>query len=148
MNNDAIDISSKEMWERAKTIFFSTLQNDEERQQVDRYFSMINSVTISDNVLHVLTSNAFAADLLKSQYGDKIKSCLILACSDSSIQVCFSFDATAKPAIIVPVESFQSLNKSPTPESSPAEKPEQQAAVQYPCAPHCRSAAAWPRAYR
>ena len=132
MNNDAIDISSKEMWERAKTIFFSTLQNDEERQQVDRYFSMINSVTISDNVLHVLTSNAFAADLLKSQYGDKIKSCLILAGSDSSIQVCFSFDATAKPAIIVPVESFQTLNKSPTPESSPAEKPEQQAAVQYP----------------
>ena len=66
--NETIDITSKEMWERAKEIYLSTLHSVEEKSQVDRYLSMILSVSRKGDNFIVLTSNAYAADYLKDNY--------------------------------------------------------------------------------
>ena len=65
MTNETIDIASKEMWEKAKTIYLATLQSADEKSQVDRYLSMITSVTSKDGDFIIYTSNAYAADYLK-----------------------------------------------------------------------------------
>ena len=52
----------KELWDRAKAIFLSTLRTDDEKSQAARYFSMINSVSATDGVFQILTINDFAAD--------------------------------------------------------------------------------------
>ena len=61
MSNDTIDIASKELWERAKTIYLSTLFNEQEKSQADNYFSMITSVSVEGNVFLVRATNKFAA---------------------------------------------------------------------------------------
>ena len=100
--NETIDINSKQLWERAKSIYLSTLQSDDEKSQVERYFSMITSVTRKDNVFMILTSNAYAADFLKIQYASKFKSCLNLAGGETDLDIEFNFDETARPAIVMP----------------------------------------------
>ncbi|MBR5548418.1 MAG: hypothetical protein IKU71_01680, partial [Kiritimatiellae bacterium] len=100
--NETIDINSKQLWERAKSIYLSTLQSDDEKSQVERYFSMITSVTRKGNVFVILTSNAYAADFLKIQYASKFKSCLNLAGGETDLDLEFKFDETARPAIVMP----------------------------------------------
>ena len=65
MTNETIDIASKEMWEKAKTIYLATLESANEKSQVDRYLSMITSVTSTDGNFIIYTANAYAADYLK-----------------------------------------------------------------------------------
>ena len=102
MTNETIDITSKEMWEKAKTIYLATLQSMDEKSQVDRYLSMITSVTSTDGDFTIYTANAYAADYLKDNYSDRLKKCLELVSNGLDIRLTFKCDATAKPAIVVP----------------------------------------------
>ena len=100
--NETIDITSKEMWERAKEIYLSTLHSVEEKSQVDRYLSMILSVSRKGDNFIVLTSNAYAADYLKDNYSERLRKCLELVADGEQIGLKFKYDETAKPAIIMP----------------------------------------------
>lgn len=100
--NGIIDIASKELWERAKEIYLTTLHSEEERSQVDRYLSMIVSVSRSKNDFVIYTSNAYAADYLRENYSDRLKKCLELVADGDSIGLKFKYDAKAKPAVVMP----------------------------------------------
>ena len=100
--NETIDITSTEMWERAKEIYLSTLHSVEEKSQVDRYLSMILSVSRKGDNFIVLTSNAYAADYLKDNYSERLRKCLELVADGEKIGLKFKYDETAKPAIIMP----------------------------------------------
>ena len=102
MSNDTIDIASKELWERAKTIYLSTLFNEQEKSQADNYFSMITSVSVEGNVFLVRATNKFAADFLRDKYAGKLKSALDLAGGDKEQVIEFREDERSRPAIIVP----------------------------------------------
>ena len=101
--NETTDIDPKMLWERAKSIYLSTLQSAQEKEQVERYLSMITSVTCNDNRFVILTSNAYAADFLKTEYAGKFKSCLDLAGGGSDLTLEFKFDENARrPSIAIP----------------------------------------------
>ena len=100
--NEAIDITSKEMWNRAKEIYLSTLNSAEEKSQVDRYLSMIISVTRKDDIFTVMTSNAYAADYLKDNYSGRLRKCLERVSDGGEIGLEFKYDESARPAIVVP----------------------------------------------
>ena len=100
MMNDSIDIASKELWERAKTIFISTLQSVEEKNQVERYFGMITTVAAKDDVFVIYTMTKFAADLLQHDYAEKLKFSFGLAGANVKLQ--FKHDETKQPVLVVP----------------------------------------------
>ena len=100
--NETIDIASKEMWEKAKGIYLSTLSSADERSQVDRYLSMINSVTREDKAFVVCTSNDYAASYLKDNYSDRLKKCLELVSDDGAVEIKFICDTRSKPVIVMP----------------------------------------------
>ena len=66
--SETIDIRSKETWERAKQIYLSTLPSAEERNQVERYFSTITSVTRENGLFVISLTNAYTADFLRDKY--------------------------------------------------------------------------------
>ena len=118
MKTDTIDMASKGLWERAKTIFLSTLQTDAEKNQADRYFGMITSVTANDDKFTFFTLNKFAADLLEKDYAEKLKSGFILAGAPANMTLEFKVDQTAKPAIVIPkVERKIQVVESPVPQN-------------------------------
>lgn len=100
--NETIDIASREMWEKAKTIYLATLQSADERSQVDRYLSMITSVTSKNGNFIVYTANSYAADYLKDNYSDRLKKCLELVSNNVDINLDFKYDAASRPAIVLP----------------------------------------------
>lgn len=102
MNDQTIDMASKELWERAKNIFFLTLQSENEKQQADRYFGMITSVTAEDERFIIYTMNQFAADLLQRDYAEKLKSSFNLANAPANLKIEFRYDQRAKPALVIP----------------------------------------------
>ena len=102
MTNETIDIESKAMWEKAKNIYLATLQSADEKSQVDRYLSMITSVTNKGGNFTIYTANSYAADYLKDNYSDRLKKCLELVSNGLDINLNFKYDAESKPAIIIP----------------------------------------------
>ena len=98
--NTYTDIEAKEQWEKAKTIYLSTLQSQEDKNQIERYLSMIISVERNDDLFTVYTSNAFSAEFLKANYSDRLKKCLELVVPDSKVELDFKFRESAMPAII------------------------------------------------
>ncbi|MCQ2394862.1 MAG: chromosomal replication initiator protein DnaA [Kiritimatiellae bacterium] len=100
--NETIDIASKEMWERAKGIYLSTLLSSEERNQVDRYLSMIVSVSRKEDDFVITTSNSYAADYLRDHYSDRLRKCLELVSNGNNIGIVFRHEETARPAIVMP----------------------------------------------
>ena len=101
-----IDMASKDLWERAKTIYLSTLRTDEEIVQAESYFAMIISLSIKDGVLTIKTSNKFSADFLRDKYADKLKTSLNLAGGDKNLLINFDYDPNSKTDIYIPrVES-------------------------------------------
>ena len=100
--NDNTETNTKQLWERAKEIYLSTLQSSDEKSQVERYMSMVTSVTRKGNLLTVLTSNSYAADLLKERYAGKLKSCLDLAGGETSLDLEFKLDESARQSIVMP----------------------------------------------
>lgn len=89
--NDQTDSTAKALWEKAKTIYLSTIESSEERSQIERYLSMIASVSKIDNTFVVYTSTAFAATFLKEQYADRLKKCLELVTPDENVGIDFQF---------------------------------------------------------
>ena len=102
MTTETIDIASKEMWEKAKTIYLATLQSANEKSQVDRYLSMITSVTSKEGNFTIYTANTYAADYLKDNYSDRLRKCLELVSNGLEIRLEFKCDVHSKPAIVVP----------------------------------------------
>ena len=102
MTSETIDIASKEMWEKAKTIYLATLQSANEKSQVDRYLSMITSVTSKGGNFTIYTANTYAADYLKDNYSDRLRKCLELVSNGLEIRLEFKCDVHSKPAIVVP----------------------------------------------
>ena len=102
MTSETIDIASKEMWEKAKAIYLSTLQSTDEKSQVDRYLSMIVSVTSKDGNFIVYTANSYAADYPRDNYSDRLKKCLELVSNDIKVNLEFRYDVNSRPAIVVP----------------------------------------------
>ena len=103
--NDTIDIASKETWERAKQIYLSTITSADERSQAERYFSTITSVTRENGLFVITLTNAYTADFLRDKYSDKLKKCLELILSDTSVGIEFRHSERAKPPIVIPTES-------------------------------------------
>lgn len=92
---DEKDQDSSLLWERAKAIYIATLQSEQEKAQAARYLSMVSSVTCVDGEFTILTSNAGAAEFLKSEYSSKLATCLNLARSDSqseNLRLNFKYD--------------------------------------------------------
>ena len=112
MTNETIDIASKEMWEKAKSIYLSTLQSADEKSQVDRYLSMITSVTSKDGNFIVYTANSYAADYLKDNYSDRLKKCLELVSNDINVNLEFRYDVNSRPAIVVPQPTSGSVKST------------------------------------
>ncbi len=102
MNNETIDILSKDLWNRAKTIFLASLRTEEERNTSERYFSMITSVSTQGNVFRIATANTFSADLLKNTYAERLKQSFTLAGADSTLVLDFQVDENSRPAIVIP----------------------------------------------
>lgn len=102
--SETIDIRSKETWERAKQIYLSTLPSAEERNQVERYFSTITSVTRENGLFVISLTNAYTADFLRDKYSDKLKKCLELVSSEGSVDIDFRYQEKAKPPVVVPTE--------------------------------------------
>ncbi len=121
MSTLILDGAAKDQWNRAKTIYLSTLRSEEEKNQAESYFSMITSVAIEGDRFVVYTSNAFAATFLEEKYADKLKSALDLAGADTSLKLLFTFDKRAKPAGIVPVSPTlpPPVLKQPEPPKTP-----------------------------
>ena len=100
MSNEEID--EKSLWERSKTIFLSTLQNETDRQQAERYFLMITSVEIEGDEFIIHTMNQYSADLMQRDYADKLKSCFTLANAPARLGIVFKFDNQVKTTIVAP----------------------------------------------
>ena len=103
MNNQEIDTASMDLWERAKTIYLSTLYSEEERSQADSYFSMISSISVKDDVFTIYVKNKFTADYLQEKYSEKLKFALNLAGGNKETVLEFKVDPQSIPAIIQPI---------------------------------------------
>jgi len=111
MSNETIDMASKDLWDRAKTVYISSLPTQEEKDQMERYFSMISSVETDDDVFRFYTTNSFAADFLQSNYATRIKGCLTLVGANPALKMEFKLDERKRPSIIIP----PTAQKSQTP---------------------------------
>jgi len=102
---ETIDLKLKELWEKAKTIYLSTLQSQEEKNQVERYLSMITSVTGKDDRFVIYTGSKFSADFLKDNYGARLKKCLDLVADGKELELDFAFDESMRPTVVMPKEA-------------------------------------------
>jgi chromosomal replication initiator protein len=98
--SDPIDNSSNTLWERAKGIYLSTLQSSQERSQVERYLSMISSVSRNGDTFVITTSTEFAANFLKENYADRLKKCLDLITLEGNVNLVFKFKEAHVPITI------------------------------------------------
>ena len=112
MTKETIDIASKDMWEEGKKLYLSTLKSADEKSQVDRYFSMITSVTSKGGNFTVYTANSYAADYLRDNYSERLKKCLELVSDGIEISLDFKYDASSKPAIVLPPKNEPASAKS------------------------------------
>lgn len=112
MNENDSSTVIRSLWDRARTIYVSTLQTDEERGKAERYFSMITAVENTDGNFHVKTSNEFAATLLNNDYAAKLKMCIGLAGGSPDTEVIFTMDETLKQSIVVPPQTNQARRES------------------------------------
>ena len=102
MNNETIDLVSKGLWDRARTICITMMQGEIKRSRAERNFSMIQSVVRDGDTFRILALNKMSADILEREYADDLKKSFLLAGADSDVKIEFSFDENSKPAIVVP----------------------------------------------
>lgn len=119
MNISEIDNASMDLWERAKTIYLSTLRSDEERSQADSYFSMISSISVTEDVFSIFVKNKFAAEYLQEKYAEKLKLSLDLAGCDKDVKLEFKLDPRSSSAIIQPITPKISQEKTYPQNQSP-----------------------------
>ena len=120
MNNQEIDTASMDLWERAKTIYLSTLYSDEERSQADSYFSMISSISVKDDVFTIYVKNKFTADYLQEKYSEKLKFALNLAGGNKDTILEFKVDPQSIPAIIQPIAPKPNYSNNNYPDQAQA----------------------------
>ena len=102
MSNETIDMVSKGLWDRARTICITMMQGDVKRSRAERNFSMIQSVVCDGDTFRILALNKMSADILEREYAEDLKKSFLLAGAEPNVTIEFSFDENAKPAIIVP----------------------------------------------
>lgn len=100
MSNDINDTLREDLWNRAKTIFMSSLATQEERSQAERYLSLVTSVKADGLQFRITTSNSFAADIIKSTYSDKLKASFNLAGADRNMSLVFDVSEGSAPSIV------------------------------------------------
>lgn len=103
------------LWERAKTVYLLTLQTQEEREQAERHFCMITSVSqdLDANSIKIYASNSFAADMLRDKYHDQLVRSLHLVGASKSVNLDFLVDETASKTIVIPtVQQPQSQTRT------------------------------------
>lgn len=88
--------STEKIWSLAKNIYLSTLQDESERNHAELYFGMISGVEIFPEECRISTTTAFAADFLRENYSERLKSSLNLAGVDANLALNFVVDTTAK----------------------------------------------------
>jgi len=97
MANESIGGAVTEFWNRAKSIFLSTLQSIDEKDHADRYLSMVTRAVKVDNTIILMTVNEFAADYIQRTYGEKLKLSFGLAGGEEGLSVIFKEDKEQKP---------------------------------------------------
>ncbi len=102
MSNETNKEMAQDLWERARTIYLSTLRSADDRSQAESYFSMINSVESDGLDFKFKTANAFAAEFLHEKYADKLKSAMDLAGGDRDVRLVFEADSSSRPSIVAP----------------------------------------------
>ena len=98
MDND----QARNLWEKARPIYLSTLPSLEEKEQMDRYFSMISDIESNGDSLVFKTKNSMAAEIFNKNYSERIKGCLMLVGADPSINIIFTQDESFAERIFVP----------------------------------------------
>lgn len=79
-----------EILDRAKKIYISSLVTQEEREQAERYFRMMTSVSEENSHYTIFTSNPYAAEHLTENYSSKLKTSLLLAGAPENCSLSFS----------------------------------------------------------
>ena len=100
MNENNNNNASGDLWTRAKAIFMASLQSQDDRNQAERYFSLITSVDFNGNAISITTSSSFAAELLRKNYLENLKTSLSLAGADAGITVEFKAGSESRSTII------------------------------------------------
>ena len=111
MNTSNLVMKTNDLWQRVKTICLSTIQNGEEKEQAERYFGMISSVSQTGDIFKFMVLNKFAADTIEKNYAEKLKLCFNLAGSSSDLKLEFIVDSTTKTSIVVPQHSSPKSRK-------------------------------------
>ena len=101
MNSNSIDSVSKSLWEKAKNLYLSSLEEDK-KSQAELYFAQITSISRDQDTIIVKTENSFAAELLQSSYADKLMSCMNIVGDQQGIIIRFEEDPNSNRDIIIP----------------------------------------------
>ena len=112
MNDDNMDVASRDLWERAKQIYLATVQSAEEKSHIERYLAMVTNVSRKDDTFIVYTSNEYAVELLKDKYAEKLKSSLLLAGGGNDLKIEFHHDKTHVPTVLQPPKAVMPKKKS------------------------------------
>lgn len=107
--SDTMEQNALEAWKKATDLYVSTLSTQEEKEQASRHFSMVTSISESNGHFTVYTGNKFAAEMLRDNYGPKLKTALVLTEGGKEISLDFLFDESSKPSIIVPHKVRQEI---------------------------------------
>ncbi|MCR5751030.1 MAG: chromosomal replication initiator protein DnaA [Kiritimatiellae bacterium] len=101
MSTDTIDTASRELWDTAKSYFMMTLKTPEDKSQAERYFGMITTVAREGDVFTIFTSSSFAADLIRSDYANRLKGAFAMA-DAPEMEIKVQYDERAKINVVVP----------------------------------------------
>ena len=98
------------LWERAKKFYLMSLNTDIERNQADRYLSMVAMVTMNGSLFTIVTGNSFAAEMLQTEYASKLKGSFILAGAPDDIAIEVKCDESLKPKSVISAPTIVSTS--------------------------------------
>lgn len=98
MNNDN-ENALKALWENVKKFYTMTLKSDEEKNQVERLFSLVTRLEESPSSFTVYCSNEYAAEKFRENHLLKIKSCFMLQ-GYSDKEILFAEEKLSAPKIV------------------------------------------------
>lgn len=101
MSTESIDVASKELWENVQKFFLLTLSSQDEKSQAERYFGMITSVAREGDVFTFYTSSEFAANLIRTDYVNRLKGAFMMTGCPSTIELIVEVDKSYHPRVVV-----------------------------------------------